>query len=260
VQLIGRVPTLVRLLQDQVGQLILLLQEHLPAEDVSKVRDLVGAKLAEALTWLAGLVQGVITSSFAILNIVSLVVVTPIVSFFLLRDWEKMVAQIDSNLPRQSLELPPLNAARQTRSPFTNVHHSAVAPVKAKQGHQTIWQLRVAKMGLECQPVARPRRGRLSLRRQATDFPRAMCSNHHRRENLVCLSRRPFDCGNSAVAVRFKIRTPRRLNQCCADFGRPLDQQRIEPLSRQCPPPCRSGSRPRQPRTANPESRARRRA
>ena len=56
VQLIGRVPTLVRMLQDQLGQLILLLQEHLPAEDVSKVRDLVGAKLAEALTWLAGLV------------------------------------------------------------------------------------------------------------------------------------------------------------------------------------------------------------
>jgi predicted PurR-regulated permease PerM len=104
VQLIGRVPTLVRMLQDQLGQLILLLQEHLPAEDVSKVRDMVGAKVAEALTWLAGLVQGVITSSFAILNIVSLVVVTPIVTFFLLRDWERMVAQIDSCLPRQSVE------------------------------------------------------------------------------------------------------------------------------------------------------------
>ena len=104
VQLIGRVPNLVRLLQDQLGQLIQLLQQHLPAEDVSKVRDVVGAKLAEALTWLAGLVQGMITSSFAILNIVSLVVVTPIVTFFLLRDWEKMVAQVDSYLPRQSLE------------------------------------------------------------------------------------------------------------------------------------------------------------
>src|SRR4029077_15493905 len=31
-------------------------------------------------------------------------VVTPIVTFFLLRDWEKMVAQIDCYLPRQSLE------------------------------------------------------------------------------------------------------------------------------------------------------------
>jgi predicted PurR-regulated permease PerM len=104
VHLIARVPDLVNALQDRLGRLIQLLQEQLPAEDVSKLRDLIGTKLAEAVTWLAGLVQGLITSSFAILNILSLVVVTPIVTFFLLRDWEKMVAQIDSYLPRQSLE------------------------------------------------------------------------------------------------------------------------------------------------------------
>jgi predicted PurR-regulated permease PerM len=104
VQLIGSAPSLVRSLQDQLGRLILLLQQHLPAEDVTKVRDLIGAKLAEALTWLASLVQGVVTSSLAILNIVSLVIVTPIVTFFLLRDWETMVAHIDSYVPRQSLE------------------------------------------------------------------------------------------------------------------------------------------------------------
>jgi predicted PurR-regulated permease PerM len=104
VQLINRVPILVGALQDQLGNLIKLLQEHLPAEDVGKVRDMLSAKLAEAVTWLAGLAQGMITSSFAILNIISLVVVTPIIMFFLLRDWEKLVAQIDSCLPRQSLD------------------------------------------------------------------------------------------------------------------------------------------------------------
>lgn len=104
VQLINRVPRLVALLQAQLGNLIQLLQQQLPAEDVGKLRDLLGAKLAEALTWIAGLVQGMITSSLAILNIVSLVVVTPIVTFFLLRDWRRMVAQIDAYLPRQSLE------------------------------------------------------------------------------------------------------------------------------------------------------------
>ena len=104
VQLISSVPSLVRKLQDQLGKLILLLQERLPAEDVTKVRDLLGAKVAEAVTWLAGVVQGMITSSLAILNILSLVIVTPIVTFFLLRDWETMLARIDSWLPRQSLE------------------------------------------------------------------------------------------------------------------------------------------------------------
>ena len=104
VELFTRAPSLVRALQDQLGKLILLLQEHLPAEDVTKLRDMVGSKLGEAVTWIAGLVQGMITSSFAILNIVSLVVVTPIVTFFLLREWDAMVAQVDSYLPRQSLE------------------------------------------------------------------------------------------------------------------------------------------------------------
>jgi len=104
VQLISSVPRLVRELQDQLGKLVQLVQERLPAEDATKMRDLLGAKLAEAVNWLAGVVQGMITSSLAILNFLSLVVVTPIVTFFLLRDWEKMVAQIDSYLPRQSLE------------------------------------------------------------------------------------------------------------------------------------------------------------
>jgi predicted PurR-regulated permease PerM len=104
VQLIAKVPRFVAFLQQQVNYAIQLLQERLPAEDVGKLRDLVGTKLGEAVTWLASIVQGMITSSLAILNIISLVVVMPIVTFFLLRDWEKMVTHIDSALPRQSLE------------------------------------------------------------------------------------------------------------------------------------------------------------
>jgi predicted PurR-regulated permease PerM len=104
VQLIGRVPNFVRWSQDQLGQGIQLLQERLPAEDVAKLRDTLSAKLGEAAVWLAGLLQSMVTSSFAILNILSLVIVTPVVLFFLLRDWDRMVAHIDSQLPRQSLD------------------------------------------------------------------------------------------------------------------------------------------------------------
>ena len=103
VTLIGKVPSLVTFLQDQLGKAMNLLQEQLPADQMAKLQDMVGAKLGEALAWLASLFQSLITSSFAILSIVSLVVVTPIVTFLVLRDWEKMVAQIDDYLPRQSL-------------------------------------------------------------------------------------------------------------------------------------------------------------
>jgi predicted PurR-regulated permease PerM len=103
VALIGKVPSLVSFLQDQLGNLMNLLQQKLPADQVQKVQDAVGAKLGEALSWLGSLFQGLVTSSFAILNIVSLVIVTPIVTFLVLRDWEKMVDLIDDYLPRQSL-------------------------------------------------------------------------------------------------------------------------------------------------------------
>jgi predicted PurR-regulated permease PerM len=104
VQLIARAPNFVRAAQDQLGQWILLLQAQLPAEDITKLRDLLGAKLGEAVVWLVGVLQSMVTSSLAILNVISLVIVTPIVLFFLLRDWDKMVAHIDSCLPRQSLD------------------------------------------------------------------------------------------------------------------------------------------------------------
>jgi len=103
VTLIGKLPSLVTFLREQVGRGVNLLQEELPADQAEKLQDMVGSKLGEALTWLATLFQSLITSSIAILNIVSLVVVTPIVTFFVLRDWERMVAQIDDYLPRQSL-------------------------------------------------------------------------------------------------------------------------------------------------------------
>jgi len=103
VTLIGKMPTLVSFLQEQIGRAVDLLQQKLPPDQVAKVQDMVGAKLGEALSWLGSIFQGLITSSFAILNIVSLVIVTPIVTFLVLRDWEKMVTLIDEYLPRQSV-------------------------------------------------------------------------------------------------------------------------------------------------------------
>jgi predicted PurR-regulated permease PerM len=104
VQLINKMPALVDIFKVQLGRLTDLLKEQLPADWVAKVQDSLSSKLGEAVTWLASVFQGMVTSSFAILNILSLVIVTPIVIFFLLRDWDAMIAVIDSYLPRDSLE------------------------------------------------------------------------------------------------------------------------------------------------------------
>jgi predicted PurR-regulated permease PerM len=104
VALIGVLPRLLGVIQGEFGKAMHLLQQHFPEVDVERVRDLISSKLAGVIGWVAGLFQSMITSSFAILNIVFLVVVTPVVTYFLLRDWHVMVAQIDAHLPREPLD------------------------------------------------------------------------------------------------------------------------------------------------------------
>ena len=46
------------------------------------------------------LLQGILTSLGSVLNVLVLVVLVPVISFYLLMDWDKMVAEIDRLLPR----------------------------------------------------------------------------------------------------------------------------------------------------------------
>jgi predicted PurR-regulated permease PerM len=103
VQLIAKVPALVSFLQDQTKSLMGLLEQRLPKDQMDKLQELINTKLGEAVSWIATLFQSLVTSSIAILNIVSLVVITPIVTFLLMRDWERIVAMIDDLVPRQAL-------------------------------------------------------------------------------------------------------------------------------------------------------------
>ncbi len=48
-------------------------------------------------------VNGVLNSSLAVVDFLILLVITPVVSFYLLLDWDRLVAKIDSWLPREHL-------------------------------------------------------------------------------------------------------------------------------------------------------------
>ena len=56
-----------------------------------------GAKVA---VWLAGFGATLWSGSKALLNVVSLLLITPVVAFYLLNDWDNLVARVDSWLPR----------------------------------------------------------------------------------------------------------------------------------------------------------------
>ena len=103
-ELARRAPALVVAARERIEQLTQLAEQQLAPEDVTKLRDIVGSGLADVASWSVRLVQSVLTNSIAIANLLSLVFITPIVAFFLLRDWPRIVAGVDGWLPRHHLD------------------------------------------------------------------------------------------------------------------------------------------------------------
>lgn len=62
----------------------------------SSLGDLVG----QATTWVGGLLKSLWSGGTAIVGLFSLLVLTPVIAFYLLVDWDRMVATVDSWLPR----------------------------------------------------------------------------------------------------------------------------------------------------------------
>jgi predicted PurR-regulated permease PerM len=57
-----------------------------------------------AALWIAGVLSSILTGGLALINILALVVITPVVAFYLLNDWDRMIAKVDSWLPRPHVE------------------------------------------------------------------------------------------------------------------------------------------------------------
>ena len=114
--LITRIPAYVQDIRTFADGVFERLQQRLGPQYVTEhLRDLVGAQAGAILAFLAGSLTRVISSSFAIFNVISLVVVTPVVAFYLLRDWPKVVWRVDLWLPRRYAETLRLQAREVDR-------------------------------------------------------------------------------------------------------------------------------------------------
>jgi predicted PurR-regulated permease PerM len=100
--LIARVPTYANLVQGFAEQAIARLQDRLGPDFVdARLRELVAGQAAAMLSFLFSAVTRLIGGGFALFNVLTLVVVTPVVAFYLLRDWPLLVAKIDGWLPHR---------------------------------------------------------------------------------------------------------------------------------------------------------------
>jgi predicted PurR-regulated permease PerM len=68
--------------------------------DSNSLREGLSGLISQGAGFLTGLFQSLWTSGLAIINIGGLLVVTPVVAFYMLLDWDRMIAKVDSWIPR----------------------------------------------------------------------------------------------------------------------------------------------------------------
>lgn len=97
-------PALIDQLQMLLGPLFEQLRADFSADAVSNLKKAAGNYAGTLFKWLSGVIANIWSGGLAILNLLSLILITPLVAFYLLRDWDEIVEKVDSWLPRQSAD------------------------------------------------------------------------------------------------------------------------------------------------------------
>jgi predicted PurR-regulated permease PerM len=105
IQFLSSLPDFIARTQDRLLPYYLDLREQFDLPDVSELGEIARNRIGSAMTWLAGFLQGMVTQGLALVNLLSLIFITPVVAFYLLRDWDRLVARVDDLLPRDHAEV-----------------------------------------------------------------------------------------------------------------------------------------------------------
>lgn len=97
---IGRLPGYLELLRGHVEPLLERATQSLPGGELDQLRSALGAYAGNVVQWVGGIIRRIWSGGMALLNLLSLLIITPLVAFYLLLDWDHMVDRIDSLFPR----------------------------------------------------------------------------------------------------------------------------------------------------------------
>lgn len=97
---INAVPKYMEALSQKIEPIIANIQDNFPNFNQEKLREYLRGNMSNGLKLIGSLLRKLISGSYAVFNILSLVLITPIVTFYMLRDWNDFTKKVDSLLPK----------------------------------------------------------------------------------------------------------------------------------------------------------------
>ena len=104
VKFAGDLPTLIKSLLTRFNDVAPQWVKDAIAKSGTDIQGSISDIAGKAAGWTATLLASIWSGGMALVNVLSLLVVTPIVAFYLLADWDHLVAKVDGWLPRDHAE------------------------------------------------------------------------------------------------------------------------------------------------------------
>jgi predicted PurR-regulated permease PerM len=104
VKLAAELPTLIQSLVVRFNELAPKSLKEMLANSGTDIQSQASTIAGKAASWLAIFLSSIWSGGRALMSVLSLMIITPIVAFYLLADWDHIVARVDDWLPRDHLE------------------------------------------------------------------------------------------------------------------------------------------------------------
>jgi predicted PurR-regulated permease PerM len=100
----GDLPSIIASLTQRFNELAPQWMKDMLAQSGADVQGSITQFAGKAADWILSVLKTLLSGGLALVNLVSLLVVTPIVTFYLLVDWDDIIATVDGWVPREHVE------------------------------------------------------------------------------------------------------------------------------------------------------------
>ena len=97
---IAALPQYAASLAQKLEPVLIDLKDNFPGLDPDKIREYLRSNFANGVKIVLAIVRKLVTSGFAFFNLLSLLLITPVVAFYMLRDWHTFLDRVDGLLPK----------------------------------------------------------------------------------------------------------------------------------------------------------------
>ena len=100
--LIQATPKYMAILVEKLRPMLQHLTERFPGLVNGNLEQVIKGNIGNGIKFAGTLLKGILANGFAVINLLSLILITPIVTFYMLRDWDPFVKKVEELLPQKS--------------------------------------------------------------------------------------------------------------------------------------------------------------